>query len=130
MAEAFCALLKLLWGNAASVVAPRKFKFVMGQHAPQFVGYAQHDSQELLNFLLDKLHEDLNRVKTKVRGWQDNTGRLKHTDNGEAPYQPGPLQSMPLQSMPLASPALAQLTRLTPATASHVHQEPRVQLTL
>merc|ERR1719424_418739 len=65
VAEAFCGLLKLLWGETASVVSPRKFKFVMGQHAPQFVGYAQHDSQELLNFLLDKLHEDLNRVKSK-----------------------------------------------------------------
>ena len=40
-------------------------RYVMGQHAPQFVGYAQHDSQELLNFLLDKLHEDLNRIKVK-----------------------------------------------------------------
>jgi hypothetical protein len=45
VAEAFCGLLGLLWGNTASVVSPRKFKFVMGQHAPQFVGYAQHDSQ-------------------------------------------------------------------------------------
>jgi len=49
VAEAFCGLLKLLWGETASVVSPRKFKFVMGQHAPQFVGYAQHDSQAPLN---------------------------------------------------------------------------------
>jgi len=28
-----------------------------------FQGYAQHDSAELLNYLLDGLHEDLNRVK-------------------------------------------------------------------
>jgi len=34
-------------------------------HAPQFSGYAQHDSQELLAFLLDGLHEDLNRVLKK-----------------------------------------------------------------
>ena len=31
----------------------------------QFSGYQQHDSQEFLNFLLDGLHEDLNRVKDK-----------------------------------------------------------------
>ncbi len=37
----------------------------MGRYAPQFVGYAQHDSQELLAFLLDGLHEDLNLVKKK-----------------------------------------------------------------
>lgn len=29
------------------------------------MGYQQHDSQELLSFLLDGLHEDLNRVKKK-----------------------------------------------------------------
>ena len=29
------------------------------------MGYAQHDSQELLAFLLDGLHEDLNLVKKK-----------------------------------------------------------------
>lgn len=34
-------------------------------HAPQFSGYAQHDSQELVAFLLDGLHEDLNRVLKK-----------------------------------------------------------------
>ncbi len=37
----------------------------VGRYAPQFVGYAQHDSQELLAFLLDGLHEDLNLVKKK-----------------------------------------------------------------
>ena len=38
---------------------------MIGKHAPQFVGYAQHDSQELLAFLLDGLHEDLNQVRDK-----------------------------------------------------------------
>ena len=36
-----------------------------GQFAPQFVGYEQHDSQELLMFLLRGLHEDLNLVREK-----------------------------------------------------------------
>lgn len=37
----------------------------VGCFAPQFSGYQQQDSQELLAFLLDGLHEDLNRVKKK-----------------------------------------------------------------
>lgn len=37
----------------------------VGRFAPQFSGYQQQDSQELLAFLLDGLHEDLNRVKKK-----------------------------------------------------------------
>jgi ubiquitin carboxyl-terminal hydrolase 8 len=31
-----------------------------------FSGFSQHDSQEFLSFLLDGLHEDLNRVIVKV----------------------------------------------------------------
>lgn len=30
-----------------------------------FTGYNQHDSGELITYLLDGLHEDLNRVKDK-----------------------------------------------------------------
>lgn len=37
----------------------------VGKFAPQFSGYQQQDSQELLAFLLDGLHEDLNRIKKK-----------------------------------------------------------------
>lgn len=43
-------------------MSPRAFKLVLGQFAPQFLGYSQHDSQELCNFVLDALHEDVNRV--------------------------------------------------------------------
>jgi ubiquitin C-terminal hydrolase len=38
---------------------------VVGEYAPAFAGYAQQDSQELMIFLLDGLHEDLNRVRRK-----------------------------------------------------------------
>lgn len=34
-------------------------------YAPQFSGSDQHDAQEFLSFLLDGLHEDLNRVLRK-----------------------------------------------------------------
>jgi ubiquitin C-terminal hydrolase len=30
-----------------------------------FMGYSQHDSQEFLLILLDKLHEDFNNIKVK-----------------------------------------------------------------
>jgi ubiquitin carboxyl-terminal hydrolase 4/11 len=33
--------------------------------AKQFRGYAQQDSFELFNYLIDTIHEDLNRVKVK-----------------------------------------------------------------
>ncbi|KAJ4473567.1 hypothetical protein J3R30DRAFT_3509735 [Lentinula aciculospora] len=45
--------------------SPRDFKSQLSRFAPQFSGYQQHDSQELVAFLLDGLHEDLNRVLKK-----------------------------------------------------------------
>lgn len=47
------------------VVVPRDFKATLGRHAEQFMGYDQHDSQELATYLLDALHEDTNRVTIK-----------------------------------------------------------------
>lgn len=35
-------------------------------YGQQFAGSEQHDSQEFLNFLLDGLHEDLNRILNKL----------------------------------------------------------------
>ncbi|XP_047315715.1 ubiquitin carboxyl-terminal hydrolase 9-like [Impatiens glandulifera] len=65
LAIAFGDLLRKLWSSGRTPVPPRAFKGKLARFAPQFSGYNQHDSQELLAFLLDGLHEDLNRVKQK-----------------------------------------------------------------
>ena len=65
LAQAFGALLAQLWAEGAVTVAPRAFKARLAKFAPQFTGYNQHDSQEFLAYLLDGLHEDLNRVRQK-----------------------------------------------------------------
>jgi ubiquitin carboxyl-terminal hydrolase 8 len=65
IAYQYASLLKELWSRNGGSVVPRQFKKTLSKFAPQFVGMRQHDSQELLAFLLDGLHEDLNRVKVK-----------------------------------------------------------------
>ncbi|XP_076914299.1 ubiquitin carboxyl-terminal hydrolase 8-like [Bidens hawaiensis] len=65
LALAFGDLLRQLWTPGTNSVSPRAFKSILAGFAPQFGGYNQHDSQEFLAFLLDGLHEDLNRVKIK-----------------------------------------------------------------
>ncbi|XP_040263063.1 ubiquitin carboxyl-terminal hydrolase 4 isoform X2 [Bufo bufo] len=65
IATAYAELIRQIWSGEHSYVAPRMFKTQVGRFAPQFSGYQQQDSQELLAFLLDGLHEDLNRVKKK-----------------------------------------------------------------
>lgn len=67
IAEAFGQLLLKIWSPTTSNTSysPREFKQALQRFAPQFSGYQQHDSQELVAFLLDGLHEDLNRVLKK-----------------------------------------------------------------
>ncbi|XP_035469918.2 ubiquitin carboxyl-terminal hydrolase 15-like isoform X2 [Scophthalmus maximus] len=65
IARAYAELIKQLWSGKFSYVTPRPFKTQVGRFAPQFSGYQQQDSHELLAFLLDGLHEDLNRIRKK-----------------------------------------------------------------
>mmetsp|Transcript_39815 Transcript_39815/g.64580 ORF Transcript_39815/g.64580 Transcript_39815/m.64580 type:complete len:894 (-) Transcript_39815:121-2802(-) len=65
LAEEYGGLVKELWSGGRSSVSPSQFKWRLARFAPHFSGYAQHDSQELLAFLLDGLHEDLNRILQK-----------------------------------------------------------------
>uniref|UniRef100_A0A8C9A527 Ubiquitin carboxyl-terminal hydrolase n=1 Tax=Prolemur simus TaxID=1328070 RepID=A0A8C9A527_PROSS len=65
IAEAYADLVKQAWSGHHRSIVPHVFKTKVGHFASQFLGYQQHDAQELLSFLLDGLHEDLNRVKKK-----------------------------------------------------------------
>jgi ubiquitin carboxyl-terminal hydrolase 4/11/15 len=65
IAKSYAELIKTMWSGYHTCLAPREFKLVVGRFAPQFSGFAQQDCQELMAFLLDGLHEDLNRVRQK-----------------------------------------------------------------
>ncbi|KAG7379885.1 Ubiquitin carboxyl-terminal hydrolase 21 [Phytophthora pseudosyringae] len=66
LANAFGNLIKALWtGDKFTATRPVELKRVIGKVASRFTGYDQQDAQEFLRFLLDGLHEDLNRVKKK-----------------------------------------------------------------
>jgi ubiquitin carboxyl-terminal hydrolase 4/11/15 len=65
VAEHFGDLIHQLWSPTSSAFAPRGFKTMIGRFRPMFIGWSQQDSQEFLSFLLDGLHEDLNRIIKK-----------------------------------------------------------------
>ncbi|KAJ3025872.1 ubiquitin carboxyl-terminal hydrolase, partial [Rhizophlyctis rosea] len=66
IAEAYAKTIKELWDpKHPSSIQPRLFKNTIGRFNSMFQGYGQQDSQELLQSLLDGLHEDLNRIKKK-----------------------------------------------------------------
>merc|ERR1712159_704093 len=67
IATEYANVMQRMWSTSPSYasISPSSLKKVIGQFAPHFAGYQQQDSQELLAFLLDGLHEDLNRVLDK-----------------------------------------------------------------
>ncbi|KAK7789457.1 hypothetical protein R5R35_012652 [Gryllus longicercus] len=65
IAKRYGDLIHDIWSGTAKTIAPLKLRWTIGKYAPRFNGFQQHDSQELLAFLLDGLHEDLNRVHDK-----------------------------------------------------------------
>lgn len=64
LATAYAELLKeLCMRNIASNFSPTALKRAIAMFAPRFAGCLQHDAMEFLAYLLDGLHEDLNRIR-------------------------------------------------------------------
>ncbi|CAG9322577.1 unnamed protein product [Blepharisma stoltei] len=80
----YAYLIRELWYGSNTYVSPWKFKRALAKFAPQFSGFHQQDSQEMLSFLLDGLHEDLNRVKKKPYVSQIDIAGLTDQDAAKA----------------------------------------------
>lgn len=65
LVKTYSQLVNALWFGRQRSLSPFQFKRALGEFQPNFKGYNQHDSHEALNFILDGIHEDLNRVKKK-----------------------------------------------------------------
>jgi len=70
LTTSFAMILRDMWQQDLPSISPYGFRKSVCVYARQFAGSEQHDSQEFLSFLLDGLHEDLNRVLQKP---SDNT---------------------------------------------------------
>ncbi|KAG1857326.1 hypothetical protein DFJ58DRAFT_726903 [Suillus subalutaceus] len=82
LASAFAHILYEMSHSELPHLIPASFRKSICTHAPQFSGSDQHDSQEFLTFLLDGLHEDLNRV-------------LNKPSNGTTPEREAELERLP-----------------------------------
>ncbi|XP_059835694.1 ubiquitin carboxyl-terminal hydrolase 31 isoform X1 [Hypanus sabinus] len=66
--EQLASLVRALWTSEYTPQLSRDFKNVVSKNAFQYRGNSQHDAQEFLLWLLDRVHEDLNNiVLTNVR---------------------------------------------------------------
>ena len=80
LVEAYSELIKHLWYGQEDSIEPYGFKETIGDIRTMFRGYQQQDTQEFLSFLLDGLHEDLNKVLNKpivVQDERDNPDEIK-----------------------------------------------------
>ena len=65
LVESYAEIIKHLWYGLADSFSPNDFKEIIGNIRKIFKDFQQQDSQEILSFLLDGLHEDLNKVLKK-----------------------------------------------------------------
>ena len=63
LANAYEKVMKDIWLSSQNSTSPTALKISIATFAPRFAGSNQHDAQEFLAYLLDGLHEDLNRVR-------------------------------------------------------------------
>jgi ubiquitin carboxyl-terminal hydrolase 4/11/15 len=61
----YASLMKDLWFESQSSLFLKQFRSMIGHIQPDWAGPGQQDAHEVVDFLLDKLHEDLNRVLRK-----------------------------------------------------------------
>lgn len=83
-AKAFGSLIAEMWQGTDAKTAPHDLKRTLGSKISRFSGYGQQDSAELVNYVLDLLHEDLNRITKKPYiELQDKPNRPDHEIAGE-----------------------------------------------
>ena len=84
MANEYYKVLKNLWDvdSVQKSYSPTSFKEVLSQENPLFAGIAANDSKDLINFLIERLHQELNIINTNdinnniVIEQQDQTNEL------------------------------------------------------
>ncbi|XP_067307006.1 ubiquitin carboxyl-terminal hydrolase 2a isoform X2 [Pseudorasbora parva] len=82
--EEFAKLIQTMWTSSSSeAVSPSEFKTQIQRFAPRFVGYNQQDAQEFLRFLLDGLHNEVNRVTVRPRGNIEDFDHLSDEEKGK-----------------------------------------------
>ncbi|XP_077421809.1 ubiquitin carboxyl-terminal hydrolase 2-like isoform X2 [Vanacampus margaritifer] len=82
--EEFAKLMQTMWSSTSSeAVSPSEFKTQIQRYAPRFVGYNQQDAQEFLRFLLDGLHNEVNRVTVRPRGTVEDFDHLPDEEKGK-----------------------------------------------
>lgn len=87
LSTSYCELLYKARKNKSDVITPSDLKQQVSRVARQFSGYGQQDSQEFLRFMLDGMHNELNRVKKKPKYKQIDCDKLPMDQQSEVWHQ-------------------------------------------
>lgn len=87
ISSAYHELLTDARNNRGSAIAPTDLKNQISKVAKQFTGYGQQDAQEFLRFLLDGMHNELNRVTSKPKYKEINCDKESMERQAEVWYQ-------------------------------------------
>ncbi len=63
VAHEFCEILNALWDADQKIISPYKLRNMIGVTNRNFLSNGQQDSHELMIFLLEAIHRELNKVK-------------------------------------------------------------------
>ena len=68
MANEYCEVLKNLWdtNSKEKAYSPNSFKDVLGKENSSFAGIQANDSKDLINFLLERFHQETNVINNNI----------------------------------------------------------------
>ncbi|KAM6907506.1 ubiquitin carboxyl-terminal hydrolase 2 isoform 2-T2 [Xenentodon cancila] len=82
--EEFAKLTQSLWTSVnIEAISPSDFRSQIQRFAPKFVGCNQQDAQEFLRFLLDGLHNEVNRVTIRPKVSAEDFDHLSDDEKGK-----------------------------------------------
>ncbi|XP_070773169.1 ubiquitin carboxyl-terminal hydrolase 2-like isoform X1 [Enoplosus armatus] len=82
--EEFAKLTQSLWTSVNNeAISPSDFRSQIQIYAPKFVGCNQQDAQEFLRFLLDGLHNEVNRVTVRPKVSVEDFDHLSDEEKGK-----------------------------------------------
>nr|XP_046267346.1 ubiquitin carboxyl-terminal hydrolase 2-like [Scatophagus argus] len=82
--EEFAKLTQSLWTSVNNeAISPSDFRSQIQRYAPKFVGCNQQDAQEFLRFLLDGLHNEVNRVTVRPKASIEDFDHLCDEEKGK-----------------------------------------------
>ena len=87
LSNAYLTVLENLWQNKnIQYYSPNEFKDIISQMNPLFAGVQANDSKDLILFLLEKIHQELNEKKNNITQ-EDNTDDLQAQYNYDITFK-------------------------------------------